>query len=108
MDSFLTEQTTNNIFNDIDIPVIVFCEKTGRRYNTYIVGINKPDDKDYEKTILDNLKKKFGCGGAIKKIIFEGNEDTRAINIQGNFVTKTGEYLKTLNIKNLIIKEFVL
>ena len=108
MDSFLSDQTNNSIFKDIDLPVIVFCEKTGRRYNTYIIGLTKPaDDKDYEKTNLDNLKKKFGCGGAIKKINYEGNEDTKAINIQGNFLIKTGEYLKTLNIKNLIIKEFV-
>lgn len=103
MDLFLTEQT-NTIFNDIDIPVIVFCEKTGRRYNTYIIGLTDAD----EKKTIDTLKKKFGCGGAIKKINYEGNEDTRAINIQGNFVIKTGEYLKTLNIKNLIIKELVL
>ena len=103
MDLFLTEQNNNSIFEDMDIPVIVFCEKTGRRYNTYIIGINEAD----EKNTLEKLKKKFGCGGAIKYINYEGNEETKAINIQGNFVIKTGEFLKTLNVKNLIIKEFV-
>ncbi len=101
MDLFLTEQKNNDIFNEEN--VVVFCEKTGKRYNTYIVGCNEDD----EKNILEKLKKRFGCGGAIKKIIYEGKEDTKAINIQGNFVVKTGEFLKTLNIKNLIIKELV-
>ena len=103
MDLFLTDQTNNTIFEDIDIPVIVFCEKTGRRYNTYIIGLTDA----HEKNTIDTLKKRFGCGGAIKKINYEGNEDTRAINIQGNFVIKTGEYLKTLKITNLVIKELV-
>lgn len=102
MDLFLTEQNNTDIFEDDRI--VVFCEKTGRRYNTYIYGWVEAD----EKNILETLKKKFGCGGAIKKIVFEGKENTKVINIQGNFVVKTGEYLKTLNIKNLIIKELVL
>jgi translation initiation factor 1 (eIF-1/SUI1) len=102
MDLFLTEQKNNDIFKDDRI--IVFCEKNGKHYNTYIYGW---DEKD-EKNILEKLKKRFGCGGAIKKINYEGKEDTKVINIQGNFVVKTGDYLKTLNIKNLIIKELVL
>ncbi len=101
MDLFLTEQKNNDIFKDDK--VVVFCEKNGRHYNTYVVGC----DENEEKNILEKLKKKFGCGGAIKKIIYEGKEDTKAINIQGNFVIKTGDFLKTLNIKNLIIKELV-
>ena len=102
MDLFLTEQKNNDIFKDDRI--IVFCEKNGKHYNTYIYGW---DEKD-EKNILEKLKKRFGCGGAIKKINYEGKEDTKVINIQGNFVVKTGDYLKTLNIKNLIIKELIL
>ena len=104
MDLFLTEQKNNNIFKDDRI--VVFCEKKGKHYNTYIIGW---DEKD-EKNILEKLKKRFGCGGAIKKINYEGTDDTKAINIQGNFVVKTGEYLKItcgVNIKNLIIKELV-
>jgi translation initiation factor 1 (eIF-1/SUI1) len=53
------------------------------------------------------MKKKFGSGGAIKKINYEGTEDVKAINIQGNFVIKIGEFLKSLNVQNLIIKELV-
>ena len=101
MDLFLTEQNNNDIFNDDRI--VVFCEKSGRHYNTYIFGWDEAD----EKNILEKLKKKFGCGGAIKTITFEGKENTKVINIQGNFVVKTGDYLKKLNIKNLIIKELV-
>ncbi len=103
MDLFSLEQNNNTIFKDEK--VVVFCEKTGRRYNTYIVGLDVPEN-DY-KNILEKLKKKFGSGGAIKTINYEGKDDTKAINIQGNFVAKTGEFLKTINIKNLIVKEFV-
>jgi translation initiation factor 1 (eIF-1/SUI1) len=102
MDLFLTEQKNNDIFKDDK--VVVFCEKNGRHYNTYIVGWDEAD----EKNMLKTLTKKFGSGGAIKKINYEGKEDTKAINIQGNFVVKTGDYLKTLNIKNLVIRELVL
>ncbi len=101
MDLFLTEQNNNTLFKDDRI--VVFCEKNGRNYNTYIVGWDETD----EKNILEKLKKKFGCGGTIKKINYDGKDDTKAINIQGNFVVKTGTYLKTLNLKNLIIKELV-
>ena len=102
MDLFLNDQNNNNaILNEEK--VVVFCEKTGRRYNTYIIGCNEAD----EKNILEQLKKKFGCGGAIKKINYEGKDETKAINIQGNFVIKTGDFLRTLNIQNLEIKVFV-
>ena len=36
MDLFLTEQKNNDIFKDDRI--IVFCEKNGKHYNTYIYG----------------------------------------------------------------------
>jgi translation initiation factor 1 (eIF-1/SUI1) len=102
MDIFFNEQN-NNIFNDEKI--VVFCERTGKRHNTYIVGWNI-NDEDTKKH-LENMKKKFGCGGAIKNINYEGNENTKSLNLQGNFVLKTGDYLKSLKLKNLIIKELV-
>ena len=106
MEQFLVEQNnTNNIFKAEDISVVVFCEKSGRRYNTYIVGWNAEDDD--LKNALEKMKKKFGCGGAIKKINYEGVDNVKALNLQGNFVIKTGDFLKSLNIQNLIIKEFV-
>jgi translation initiation factor 1 (eIF-1/SUI1) len=102
MDLFLIDQNNNNsIFNDNK--VVVFCEKNGRNYNTYIVGLDETD----EQNMLKTLKNKFGCGGTIKKINYEGKEDTKVIHIQGNFVLKTGDFLKKLNIKNLIVKELV-
>jgi translation initiation factor 1 (eIF-1/SUI1) len=102
MEHFHVEQN-NNIFNEKKITVL--CEKTGRRCNTYIVGWNATDD--ILKSTLEIMKKKFGCGGAIKMITFEGVENTKALNLQGNFVIKTGDYLKSINIQNLIIKELV-
>jgi translation initiation factor 1 (eIF-1/SUI1) len=102
MELFLTEQN-NNIINEER--VVVYCEKSGKHYTTFIVGLNSSDD-EYKK-ILQILTKKFGCGGAIKNIIYEGKDGTKAITIQGNFVVKTGEHLKKLNIKNLVVKELV-
>lgn len=106
MDQFLVEQNNNNdIFKEEDTSVVVFCEKSGRRYNTYIVGWTASDDDI--KNALEQMKKKFGCGGAIKKITYEGVEDIKALNLQGNFVIKTADFLKSKNIQNLIIKELV-
>ncbi len=100
MDFFLNEQ--NKFFNDEKI--VVFCERSGKRYNTYIVGWNILEEEN--KKHLEKMKKTFGCGGALKKIMYEGKE-TESINLQGNFVIKTGEYLKSLKITNLIIKELI-
>ncbi len=106
MDQFLVEQNnTNDIFKEEYTSVIVFCEKSGRRYNTYIVGWTASED-DLKKA-LEKMKKTFGCGGAIKKINYEGKEDIKSLNLQGNFVIKTANFLKSLNIQNLIIKELV-
>ncbi len=102
MDLFFNEQN-NNIFDDEKI--VVFCERSGKRHNTYIGGWNISEEET--KTHLEKMKKKFGCGGAIKNINYEGNENTKSLNLQGNFVVKTGEYLKSLKLKNLIIKELV-
>jgi hypothetical protein len=41
MDLFLTEQKNNDIFKDDQI--VVFCEKNGKHYNTYIVGWDEKD-----------------------------------------------------------------
>ncbi len=102
MELFLSEQNNNNIFNDNKITV--FCEKSGRRCNTYIVGWNTTDDE--QKNALEKMKKKFGCGGAIKNVNYEG-VDMKSLNLQGNVVIKAGEYLKSLKLENLIIKELV-
>jgi translation initiation factor 1 (eIF-1/SUI1) len=103
MEHFLVEQS-NNIFKEEK--VTVFCEKIGRRCNTFVAGWNANDDD--LKSALKTMTKKFGCGGAIKMITFEGVEDTKVLNLQGNFVVKTGEYLKSINVQNLIIKELVI
>jgi len=101
MELFFNEQN-KNIFNDDKI--VVFCERSGKRHNTYIVGWNISDEEI--KKNLEKMKKTFGCGGAIKTINYEGKE-TQALNLQGNFIIKTGEYLKSLKLSNLIIKEMV-
>jgi translation initiation factor 1 (eIF-1/SUI1) len=101
MDLFFNE-SNNHIFNDDK--VVVFCERSGRRYNTYIVGWNTTEDEI--KNALEKMKKTFGCGGAIKMIVHEGKQ-IQSINLQGNFVIKTGDYLKSLKISNLIVKELV-
>jgi translation initiation factor 1 (eIF-1/SUI1) len=100
MDLFLNELNNNTILNDNKITV--FCVKSGRRYNTYIVGWDETDDK--QKKTLEYMKKYFGCGGTIKNIVYQGAE-MRALNLQGNWVIQAGDYLKSLKLKNLIIKD---
>ncbi len=102
MDFFFNEQKNNNIFNDEK--VVVYCERSGKRYNTYIVGWKTTEDEI--KNALKIMKKTFGCGGAIKMTNYEGKE-IQAINLQGNLVVDAGAYFKSLNISNLIIKELV-
>ena len=102
MDLFLNEQN-KTLFNDEKI--VVFCERKGKHYNTYIVGWNLTDEEI--KNNLETMKKKFGCGGAIKNIIYDGKNNIQAIYLQGNFPVKVGEHLKLLNIKNYIIKELI-
>ena len=101
MDSFFIEQNNNFIK---DNKIVVFGDKKGKHYNTYIVGWDLPD-KEIKET-MEKLKKRFGCGGAIKNITYNGSE-TQSINLQGNFVIKVGEYMKSLKLENLIIKEFI-
>ena len=101
MDLFFNKQN-DNIFKDEK--VVVFCERSGKHHNTYIVGWNTKEEE--LKKSLEIMKKNFGCGGAIKNIIYEGKEK-QAINLQGNFVIKAGEYMKTLKLEKLIIKELI-
>ena len=102
MDAFFNEQNTN-VFKDEKI--VIFGDRSGRHYNTYIVGWDLSDDET--KNAIEKMKKKFGCGGAIKYINYNGVNNTKSINLQGNLVLKVGEHLKSLKIKNLIIKEII-
>ena len=102
MDMFINEANNKTLFNDEKI--VVFGDRKGRHYNTYIVGWNINDEE--QKTHLETMKKKFGCGGAIKNITFEG-KPTLALNLQGNLPIKVGEHLKSLKIQNVIIKEII-
>lgn len=82
-----------------DEPIVVFGERTGKKANTYIVGL--PTEE--MKTTLEKMKKKFGCGGSVKMITYEEEERT-VLHLQGDKVANAGEYIKTTTKEKVIVK----
>ena len=80
----------------------LFCEVNGRRTNTYIAGwIIQPEEM---KEHLKKLKKSLGCNGSIKKIKYDGIEQT-VLHLQGKQIDECATYLTIdLGLKNLYIK----
>ncbi len=71
-------------------PVKVRLVKRGQNLLTVILNLNwTPKELN---TLASNLKKKLGCGGAVK-----GNE----IEIQGDKVAETRQHLEEIGIKSL-------
>ena len=85
-----------------DEPIVVFGEKNGKKANTYIVGV--PEEE--RKTTLEQMKKKFGCGGSIKTIIYEEEERT-VLHLQGDKVRNAGEYMKSTVKDKIILKPII-
>jgi translation initiation factor 1 (eIF-1/SUI1) len=73
-----------------DEPIVVFGERNGKKANTYIV--NLPESE--MDTTLKDMKKKFGCGGSVKTILYE-EEDKTVLHLQGDKVRDAGEFMKT-------------
>jgi translation initiation factor 1 (eIF-1/SUI1) len=105
MDPFniTTENLNTTIMQEELIPTI-FCEKNGRKSNTYIINWNISDAE--QKNHLEKMKKKFGTGGTVKTVLFEGKEYS-ALHIQGDNINKVRDYLVSLKIKNFIVKPII-
>lgn len=105
MDQFTS--FANNVSIDTE-QITIFGEKKGKKINTYIIGINQyPHAGDVDmKHILENMKKKFGCGGSIKTVNYE-NRDWTAVHLQGDQLTKAFTCLNALNMKNVSIKNLI-
>ncbi len=86
--------------------VIVFGVQNGKKKNTYIIGLEKITNIPDVKTILEKMKKTFGCGGSIKEVQYQ-SKDYNALHLQGDMIKKVGKYLAPLNISNLEIKELL-
>jgi translation initiation factor 1 (eIF-1/SUI1) len=86
--------------------VIVFGVAAGKKKNTYIIGLEKHTNIPDVKSILEKMKKTFGCGGSIKDVQYQ-SKDYSALHLQGDMVKKAGKYLATLNISNIEIKELL-
>lgn len=68
--------------------VKVILEKRGNSVVTVI--LNLPMSADKMEEISSSLKKKFGCGGAVKDL---------KVEIQGDKVSQVQEFLSKLGIK---------
>ena len=101
MNPFEDEQD-NNIINKL-INVELWLEINGRRKNTYISGLTL--EKEELKKHLQKLKKIHGCNGTLKKISEDGR-DIEVIQLQGDNIENVQNYLKIINITNIIIRNF--
>ncbi len=86
--------------------VIVFGQSSGKKKNTYIIGLNKITNIPDAKTMLEKMKKTFGCGGSIKEVEFQGKK-FESLHLQGDMIKKAGKYLASINIKNIDIRELL-
>ncbi len=104
MDPFNTTENLNTTLMQEELTPIIFGERHGKKTNTYIINWNITDVE--QKSHLEKMKKKYGCGGTLKSIIYEGKEYT-ALHIQGNNINKVRDYMVSLNIKNIIVKTII-
>ncbi len=86
--------------------VIVFGQSSGKKKNTYIIGLDKITNIPDAKTMLEKMKKTFGCGGSIKEVEFQGKK-FESLHLQGDMIKKAGKYLASINIKNIDIRELL-
>lgn len=100
MDPF--NQVSNNLNLD-DEQIVVFGMKKGKT-NTYIVGLQL-DSQTLTKT-LETMKKRFGCGGSIKEVEYDGQNVT-ALHLQGDKVEKATEFIQQMNVGKVISKPVV-
>lgn len=70
-------------------PVKVRLVKRGKNILTIILNLNM--SKDEQTTLSSNIKKKLGCGGAVK-------DD--GIEIQGDKINAVKKYLEEIGIKS--------
>lgn len=97
------ETTETLLTND---KVIIFGQSSGKKKNTYIIGLDKITNIPDIKTVLEKMKKTFGCGGSIKEVEFQGKK-FESLHLQGDMIKKAGKYLGSINIKNIDIRELL-
>jgi translation initiation factor 1 (eIF-1/SUI1) len=102
---FIVEEKTEDLLKNNK--VIVFGVD-GKKKNTYIIGLDNNTSKTISdtKTILEKMKKTFGCGGSIKEVQYQG-KPYNALHLQGDMIKKVGKYLESINVSNLEIKELL-
>jgi translation initiation factor 1 (eIF-1/SUI1) len=83
--------------------VELWLEVNGKRKNTFISGLNF--ETDVLKEHLKNLKKKHGCNGSLKEVSVEG-EIKEVLQLQGDHIDNIQTYLKSINITNVVIRDF--
>ena len=102
-----SEQSDNDNDDDSDIAVkfddnviTLFGDKKGKRSNTYIAGLKV--DETTKKEYLKTLKKRHGCNGTIKSVLYNDKEQI-VIQLQGDLIDKATTFLKEMKISQKII-----
>lgn len=101
MDSFVQVSTKLDID---DNQVVVFGAKKKGKFNTFVVGLQL--DIPTLATILEKMKKSFGCGGSIKDIEYDGKM-MQSLHLQGDKVGVATHFIETLNVGKIVSKPIV-
>jgi translation initiation factor 1 (eIF-1/SUI1) len=93
----------NEVIGFNDENVVLLVDKKGRKTNSYLIklGLEETIMKEY----LRDMKKKFGCNGSIKNIIYE-NLENRVIHLQGEHTDRIIDYMSNKGVKDIIIKDY--
>ena len=82
----------------------IWMETSGRKKNTYIVGLNLTDIELKEHIKI--IKKKNGCNGTLKEMSSSDDKSKmfKVIHLQGDHIEFMKEYLISQNIDSSLIK----
>jgi len=83
-----------------DSVITLFGDKKGKRSNTYIAGLKV--DESTKKEYLKILKKRHGCNGTIKSVLYNDKEQI-VIQLQGDLIDKATSFLKEMKVSQKII-----
>jgi translation initiation factor 1 (eIF-1/SUI1) len=90
--------------NTVEEVVTIFGARSGRKINTYIIGLENSQEE--QRTFLRIMKRKFGCNGSMKIVAYEGI-DVPALHLQGDQIKKIKAFLTEQNILNVVVKDLI-
>jgi translation initiation factor 1 (eIF-1/SUI1) len=98
--NFALQQEQNTV---VEV-VTIFGARSGRKINTYIIGLENSQEE--QRAFLRIMKRKFGCNGSMKVVAYEG-VDVPALHLQGDQIKKVKAFLAEQNILNVVVKDLI-